>query len=90
MLTLLTFILPPDEGEKIGLGTDYSHVGLRIRPSCYIVLSLKVSVLGRVSMCECDNDIYVVCYIYTSDCPIVGVLFCFRPTVGGVARSTFS
>jgi len=24
MLTLLTFILPPGEGEKIGLGTDTS------------------------------------------------------------------
>jgi len=26
MLTLLTFILPPDEGEKIGLGTNNTPV----------------------------------------------------------------
>jgi len=30
MLTLLTFILPPDEGEKIGLGNSYSFYSFRL------------------------------------------------------------
>jgi len=49
MLTLLTFILPPGEGEKIGLGT------LVVIFFMYVCMYLCVYVCMYVCMCVCVN-----------------------------------